>query len=290
MKKNENVKKTELLVKDKTLDNYTVIMSVYEKVDPIHLKMSIDSILNQTFKTNEFILIKDGKLTQKQEDVINEMVSINNNIFKIYEFKKNSGAGVAYNKGIEMCTNKWAAIMDSDDIAACDKFEKQMKYLSEHSNIDAIGTNAVEFLGEKENVISTRIMPETDEEIKKFGHGRCPLIQPTVIFKVSAVKRVGSYQKSKLTEDYDLYIRMIMDNCNFYTYQEILYYIRTSDDFFKRRGGFKYLKPILSFKYKYYKKGFFTFPQFLKTACSSLIVSLMPNKIRTFIYKKFLRN
>ena len=271
-------------------DNYSVIMSVYDKVNPKFLKQSIMSILNQTYKTNEFIIIKDGKLTSEQENVISKIVRKNKKIFKIHEFDENKGAGVAYNMGIDMCTNKWAAIMDSDDIALETKFEKQMDYLSKHDDIDAIGTNAVEFLGDVDNIVSTRIMPENNEDIIKFGHGRCPMIQPTVIFNVESVKKAGSYQHSPLTEDFDLYIRMIMNNCKFYTYQEILYYIRTSDDFFKRRGGIKYLKPILGFKYKYYKKGYFSFKQFLKTAVSSTIVALMPNKIRTKIYKKFLRN
>ena len=272
------------------LENYTVIMSIYNKVNPKHLKESIESILKQTYKTNEFILVKDGELTEEQEKIIDKIVKKNENVFKIITFKENKGAGVAYNKGIELCTNKWAAIMDSDDIADKTKFEKQLKYISEHKDIDIIGSNAIEFLEKKSNIISTRIMPETNDEIIKFGHGRCPIIQPTAIFKVESVKKAGSYQESKLTEDYDLYIRMMMNDCKFYTYQEVLYYIRTSDDFFKRRGGLKYLKPILSFKYKYYKKGFFTLPQFLKTFASSLIVSLMPNSLRTLVYKKFLRN
>ena len=272
------------------LENYSVIMSVYSKVKPDDLKVSINSILNQTYKTNEFILIKDGKLTTEQEKVLKKIIDSNKKIFKVYQFNKNSGAGVAYNKGIAMCTNKWAAIMDSDDYAVKTKFEKQMNYISKHDDIDAIGTNAVEFLNTMDNIISTRIMPETNEEIIKFGHGRCPMIQPTVVFKIDSVKKAGNYQHSPLTEDFDLYIRMIMNNCKFYTYQEVLYYIRANSDFFKRRGGFKYLKPILMFKYKYYKKGFFSLKQFLKTACSSIIVSVMPNKIRIMIYKKFLRN
>ena len=63
---------------------------------------------------------------------------------------------------------------------------------------------------------------------------RCPMIQPTVLFSVEKVKMSGSYQESELTEDYDLYIRMLMNGCNFYNYQEILYYVRTNKDFFKR--------------------------------------------------------
>ena len=272
------------------MENYSIIMSVYNKVNPDHLKISIESILNQTYKTNEFILIKDGKLTDKQEEVINDIVSKNSKIFKIFEFDENKGAGVAYNKGIEECKNKWAAIMDSDDYAVNTKFEKQMAYLEKHSDIDIIGTNAIEFIDDIENKISTRIMPEKHDEIVKFGHGRCPIIQPTAIFNVDAVRAVGSYQHSPLTEDYDLYIRMIMKGYKFYTFQEVLYYVRTSSDFFKRRGGFSYLKPILGFKYKYYKKGFFSFKEFLKTFLSSFIVSVMPNSLRKAVYLKFLRN
>lgn len=269
------------------LDNYTVIMSVYSKVKPSDLKISIESILKQSYPPSEFILVKDGKLTVEQEKVLNSLTD--SNIFKIIEFKENMGAGVAYNKGIEECTNSWASIMDSDDFADSSKFEKQMRYLYNHKDVDVIGSNAAEFVNDINNVISNRIMPETNEEIIKFAHGRCPIIQPTAIFRVESVRKVGSYQHSPLTEDYDLYIRMILNNCKFYTYQEILYYVRTSKDFFKRRGGIKYLKPILSFKYKYYKNGFFTTKQFIKTFASSLIVSLMPNFLRSYIYIKFLR-
>lgn len=269
---------------------YTVIMSIYIKVNPNYLKESIDSIVNQSFKPKKIILIKDGKLSDEQNFIIDNFNNNYKNLFDIYEFNDNKGAGYAYNFALDKCITKWAAIMDSDDIADLHKFEKQMNYLNQHKNIDLIASNAVEFIDRKDNIISTRIMPQNNEEIVKFAHGRCPIIQPTAIFNVKSVIDAGSYQHSPLTEDYDLYIRMIMNGCRFYTYQEILYYIRTSEDFFKRRGGMKYLKPILSFKYKYLKNGFFSTKQFLKTFLSSLVVSLMPNKMRTFIYKKFLRN
>lgn len=273
----------------KNLENYSVIMSIYSKVKPADLQISMESILNQTYKTNEFIIIKDGKLKSEQEIVLEKIVKDNKDIIKIIELKENMGAGQAYNKGLEICTNKYAAIMDSDDYAVSTKFEKQMKFLKKHKDIDVLGTNAVEFLGSIDNIISTRIMPETNEEIIKFAHGRCPIIQPTAVFSVESVRKAGNYQSSPLTEDYDLYIRMIMNNCKFYTLQEILYYVRTNEDFYKRRGGIKYLKPIFSFKYKYYKKGFYSFSDFIKTSLSSLIVSLMPNSLRRLIYKTFLR-
>ena len=263
-------------------------MSVYKKVGYKDLVESIDSILNQTYRTNDFIIVKDGPLTDEQNELIKKCQE-HYDFFNVIELKENKGSGTAYNIAIDNCKNEYAAIMDSDDYADPTKFEKQISYLEKHPEIDIIGTNAVEFIGNKENIVSYRHMPETDSEIKKFAHGRCPLIQPTAIFKVEAVKKAGSYQHSPLTEDYDLYIRMIQNGCVFYTYQEILYYIRTSEDFFSRRGGIKYLKPILKFKRKHYKSGFYTFKEYAKTSMASLIVSLMPNKLRRCIYKKFLR-
>ena len=139
----------------KKLDNYSVIMSVYSKVKPEDLKISIDSILNQTYKTNEFIIIKDGLLTKEEEIIINNFYEENKSIIKVIELKENKGAGYAYNKGLEICSNKWAAIMDSDDYADPTKFEKQMKFLSEHEEIDVVGTNAVEFIDDINNIVST---------------------------------------------------------------------------------------------------------------------------------------
>lgn len=272
------------------LDDYTVIMSVYKKVKPEHLKESINSILRQTHVTNEFIIIKDGDLSPEAEKIIQEFKKKNKLIFKVHGFKDNAGAGRSYNKALSLCTNKWAAIMDSDDIAHPEKFEKQLQYLSTHKKIDVIGTNAIEFIDEENHIYAKRKMPKTNDEIIKFGHARCPLIQPTAIFRVDSVKKAGSYQESPLTEDYDLYIRMIMNGCNFFNLQEYLYSIRTSKDFFKRRGGIKYLSKILRFKYKYYKKGFYSSYEFFKTSTASIVAAMLPNKIRVLVYKKFLRN
>ncbi len=132
-------------------------------------------------------------------------------------------------------------------------------------------------------------MPETDLDIKKMAHKRCPIVQPSAMFRVSKVLESGSYQPSKLTEDYDLYIRMIQHGCIFHNLQEVLSYTRVARDFYARRGGFSYLKPILGFKYKWYKNGFFTFREFIITGGSSLLVSLMPNWMRSIVYKKLLR-
>lgn len=268
---------------------YTAIMSIYYKVLPEYLIFSINSVLAQTLLPKKFIIVKDGPLTVEQEKAINPIFQKHSGLFEIIEFENNQGCGPAYNEALKYCDTKYAMIMDSDDYIVPEKNKIQMKYLLEHPECDMVGSNTYEFIDSLENKVSYRVMPESDIEIKKMSHKRCPIVQPSAMFKVEKVLDSGSYQPSKLTEDYDLYIRMILDGCIFYNIQEVLSYTRVTNDFYARRGGLSYLKPILGFKYRWYKKGFFTFKEFIITGGSSLIVSLMPNKLRTFVYKKLLR-
>lgn len=269
--------------------DYTVIMSIYFKVLPEYLVLSINSVLKQTLLPKKFIVIKDGPLTDEQEKVIAPIFKKYKDLFEIISFEKNRGCGPAYNEALKHCNTKYAMIMDSDDYIIPEKNELQIQYLLDHPECDIVGSNTYEFINHIENKVSYRVMPKSDTEIKKMAHKRCPIVQPSAMFKVDKVLESGSYQPSKLTEDYDLYIRMILNGCIFYNIQKVLSYTRVTDDFYARRGGLSYLKPILGFKYKWYKNDFFTFKEFIVTSGSSLIVSLMPNKLRTFVYKKLLR-
>jgi glycosyltransferase involved in cell wall biosynthesis len=271
------------------LPQYTVIISVYDKVGIEVLKESIDSIINQSYKPENIIIIKDGILTEHQEKLINTYLKDFQRLITIMEFSENMGTGFVYKEAIMKCKTEYVAIMDSDDYVIPTKFEKQVKFLQEHPEVDILGSNAVEFLDRIDNVISTRIMPESNEEIIKFARKRCPLIQPTAIFKKESVIKAGNYQSARIAEDYDLYIRMIQNGCKFHNLQEVLCYVRTNKEFFKRRGGIKYAIIIMKFKYKHYKNGFFTLKDFIITGGASMVVSLLPNFIRESIYKKFLR-
>jgi glycosyltransferase involved in cell wall biosynthesis len=264
-------------------------MGIYYKVPAEYLKISIESVLNQTVQPKKIIIVKDGKLTNSQETVLKDLIFQKEQLFELISFSENKGSGPAYNEALKHCLTKYAMIMDSDDYIAPDKAENELLFLNYNKKYDIVGTNVYEFIETIENIKVLRKMPETHEEIVKFAHSRCPIVQPSAMFKVERVLAAGGYQESKLTEDYDLYIRMIMNNCKFYNIQKFCTFVRVSEDFYGRRGGIRYLKPIIGFKYKWYKKNFYTLREFLKTSAASLIVSLLPNKIRTSIYNYFLR-
>ena len=91
------------------LKNYSVLMSVYYKENPEWLRQSIESMLNQTIITNDFVIIKDGKLTNELDDVISEYYEKYPDIFHIIELESNVGLGSALAIGVEECKNELIA-------------------------------------------------------------------------------------------------------------------------------------------------------------------------------------
>lgn len=272
------------------MEKYSVLMSVYYKENPIWLKESIESMLNQTVKCDEFVIVKDGKLTNELNNIINGYVKKYRDLFKVIEIKENKGLGIALKIGLENCKNEFVARMDADDYSVPERCEKELEMFEENPDLHIIGSNIAEFTENIENVISYRRLPVNDKEIKQFSKTRNPFGHPSVMFKKSKVMEAGNYRNYYLCEDYDMWIRMIKCNANCYNFKEILVYMRISKDFYKRRGGIKYLKTILKFKKEQYKSGFYSLKDYIISSSASTVICLMPNVIRDFIYRKLLRS
>ena len=269
------------------MTNYSVLMSVYKNDNPKYFEESIDSILNQTIKTNDFVIVKDGKLTKELDDIIEKYSK--NKIFNIISLKENVGLGKALNIGLKECKNQLVARMDADDYCFKDRIEKQLIFLEKNPHIDIVGTQALEFIDDINNPVQYNNFPTLHEDIIKYAHSRNPYSHPSVIFKKNKVIESGGYQDAYLCEDYDLWIRMIQNGCKCANLDEYLVGVRINEDFFKRRSGFRYVKSINNLMKRNMKNGFFTKKDYIKNIIMRSIVYLMPNKLRTFIYSKFLR-
>lgn len=269
---------------------YSALMSVYYKETASNLRISIDSMINQTIPPEEFILVVDGLLTPELDTVVKEYENKYPELFTILRFDENRGLGPALASGIEASRNELIARMDSDDYVVNTRCEKQLKIFEKNPKIGIVGSKEVEFVVNINNVVAVHGVPETNEEIIKFMRRRCAILHPTVMYKKSDVLRSGNYRKINLYEDYDLFARMIFENqVMAYNIQEKLYYIRTSEDFFKRRGGYQYAKTALKFKYGMYKKKYMSLIDFIISGLGQFIVCCMPNGIRTWFYNAFLR-
>ncbi|MDY6826353.1 MAG: glycosyltransferase family 2 protein [Bacillota bacterium] len=112
----------------------SIIIPVYNVEK--YLKYCIDSVLNQTFKKIEIILINDGS-TDSSGQICNEYAKKHKNITLINQ--KNSGSGVARNKGLELAKGRFIAFCDPDDFLPQDAIKKYINAMNKNNADLAIG-------------------------------------------------------------------------------------------------------------------------------------------------------
>lgn len=268
---------------------YSVLMSVYGKDNPKWLSEAIDSMLEQTIKTNDFVIVKDGPVSKEIDNILDKKEKEYGNIINIISLEKNVGLGPALKIGIESCKNELVARIDSDDYSVADRCEKQIKELINNPSIDIIGSNHIEFIDSIDNIVSIKKLPVEHKDIIKYARRRNPFSHSAVMYKKSKVLESGNYRSYYLCEDYDLWIRMIEHNAVCHNIDETLSYVRVNEDLYKRRGGIKYLKSLLKFKKEQYKNGFYSLNDYIVSSGSHIVVCLMPTFMRKIVYEKILR-
>ena len=173
--------------------DYSILMSVYHKEKPEYLKEAIESMLSQTVKSNDFVIVCDGPLTKELYDVIEFYEKDKSNYIRRIQLEKNMGLGKALNIGLENCKNELVARMDSDDISVNNRIELQLKEFEKNSELVLCGTNISEFYESIDNIIGSRNVPSEYVQIIEFSKKRNPFNHPSVMFKKNIVKEVGSY-------------------------------------------------------------------------------------------------
>jgi glycosyltransferase involved in cell wall biosynthesis len=162
----------------------SVVMSVYNSAN--YLKKAIESILKQSYKNFEFIIINDGS-TDESLEIINSY--IDKRIIIINQ--QNKGLAVALNNGIRISRGKYIARMDADDFSMPERLKLQLEYLENHPEYVAIGSNA-EIIDKDDNYIYTSNLPITFNGIKKVI-STSPFFHSSVLMNKRAVEKAGCY-------------------------------------------------------------------------------------------------
>lgn len=269
--------------------NFSVLMSVYYKESPVFLRQSLDSVLKQTVRASQVVLVEDGPLTEELDNVISEY-SMNFPELEIVQLSENRGLGLALAEGMLHCKYDLVARMDSDDIARPDRFELQLKEFEENPQIDVCGSHMTEFEGVPENIITKRRVPLTDAEIKKYQKRRDGLNHVTVMFKKSAVLSAGNYQHCPLMEDTLLWVNMFKNGAVAMNIDDYLVNVRIGKEMYERRGGWAYYNKYKQARRRVYETGYISWWDYEYTLLVQLVVALMPNKLRGFVFKRLLHH
>ena len=268
---------------------FSVSMCVYGKDNPLWFETAVESVINQTVRASEIVLVVDGPVPDELDSIIKKYETMP--VFKVIRFEENQGHGNARRAGLKAATYELVALMDADDICIPERFEKQLEIFANDSTVDIVGGNISEFIGDPKNIVAKRDVPSNDAEIKEYMKKRCPMNQMTVMFKKSSVEQVGGYLDWYCDEDYYLWIRMAMANMIFANMPDTLVYVRVGEQMYQRRGGRKYFRSEAKLQKYMLKHKIIGFGTYTVNVTKRFIVQrLLPNKLRGWVFKKFARN
>ena len=272
---------------DKT--KFSVAMSVYKNDNAEHFARALRSITEeQTVKPDEIVLVVDGPVGDDVNAVIEDFSS-KCGIFKVIRLEQNGGLGNALKLAVENASFELIARMDSDDVSVPDRFEQQIKFMTEN-DVDILGGNISEFIDEEGNVVAHRNVPLTNDEIYEYLKVRCPLNHVSVMFKKNAVIAAGNYIDQYCNEDYYLWIRMAENKAIMANTGTVLVNVRVGKDMYNRRGGRKYFKSEKALQKYMRRKKIISFATYLSNVTKRFIVQvLLPNRLRGWVFKKFAR-
>jgi glycosyltransferase involved in cell wall biosynthesis len=266
----------------------SVLMPVYKDESATFLRESLESLVAQTLPADEIVIVEDGPIGADVRNVIAEYCA--RLPIEIVELPLHKGLGVALRIGVERCRFNVIARMDADDICLPDRFERQLKFLIGHPNVDVLSTAVREFDRDPALSFSERRLPITHDAIADWAKRRNPVNHMTVMFRKNAVLAAGNYQVASGFEDYSLWVRMLMNGAQFHNLEEPLVFARTGHGMQKRRGGVAYLCRELQLLQSFRQMGFLTHFELFANILARVPVRLLPVFIRARIYGTFLRN
>lgn len=272
------------------LPDYSVTMSVYGKEQPDFLRLSIKSIVEQSHRTNDFIIVCDGELTDGLNNVLDDAQREYPDTVRVIRTKKHVGTAASANMALKLCKNEYIGKMDSDDIALPHRFEMQLRRMMLHPELDIIGGYIEEFDSDSGNAISVRKVPLSNDAVHRFAKRRNPFNNPTLLFKKSAALASGGYSEDLARcEDYDFVVKMLADGAVGGNIPQVVLKYRITEENYRRRRNFANTKAFIAVRWRIYRSGYSSLLDFLIPCAAQLALFLLPSSLTGHIYRKAIR-
>lgn len=186
----------------------SIIMSTYKEEETL-LRESIESILNQTFKDFEFIIILDYPDNNLHKKIIEEYSKIDNRI-RFFVNENNLGLTGSLNRGLSLAKGEYIGRMDADDISLPYRLERQLEYIKKNQ-YDLIGGITQMIDEEGNSIFSIQKVPTDFNKIKKaLRYGQC-IAHPTWLGRKEVFDCLNGYRNIPLCEDFDFTLRAVLN-------------------------------------------------------------------------------
>lgn len=177
-----------------------------------YLERCVDSIINQTYRNLEIILVDDGS-TDKSSEICDRYEKKDNRVRVLH--KRNGGAASARNKGLEVATGEYIGFVDSDDYIASDMYEALYRHMREDVDVVTCGMVYIDRSGHKKKYYCTKEMVCFDniQSLRELLCQRYLVFSPCdKLFKKKAIGKIR-YPNNRVCEDL-LFIYNVVKDCN----------------------------------------------------------------------------
>lgn len=264
-----------------------VAMSVYRADTYKNLKLSIESMLTQTYQEIDIYIQVDGEVSEDCYELLRHYSSLNNIFVQFNEVNK--GLATRLNEIIKQITDlggySFIARMDADDISYPQRIEEQVNFFENNPGVSVLGTDLIE-ISDSGTELFHKKMAYTHSEILKSIIKRCPVNHPTVMFRESVFSGSQIRYKSELmnTQDYYLWVDLLEVGYQFANIDKPLLYFRINADFHSRRGWNKAKNEFLSRVYALKKLQVLSFSNIFHIMFLFLL-RISPPSIKLLAYK-----
>lgn len=226
-----------------------VILPVYKNDKASYIKLSFDSILNQTYEDIHLYVGVDGPVGINLEKCLKNYEQQKK--VCVFWFPENRGLAIVLNDLLDTCFKEgyeYIARMDADDISMPERIAKQLAYLQTHPKIDIVG-GAIEEIDERSKSRGkTIIYPEGPKECYDFFAKRNPHAHPAVMFRKSFFDKAGCKYRPEYRQNQDtmLWLDGMKNGTQHANLQEVVLKFRFTNSLFKkRRNGWAFAKKQL---------------------------------------------
>ncbi|NIJ44309.1 glycosyltransferase involved in cell wall biosynthesis [Wenyingzhuangia heitensis] len=210
----------------------SIIMAIYK--EPVaFVKQAIDSVLQQTYKNIEVIIINDNPNDVVLDKLVHSYTDIR---IEYTRNSKNIGLAKSLNKAIELSKGDYIARMDADDISFLDRLEKQITFLNNNPIIDVVGSPAL-LIDEQGIEKGLFKVPTTTEQVKISALFGVPFVHPTVMFTKRVFKEFKFLYNPDFTtaQDFELWSRLVHQLNGANLVEPLLYYRESDQQLSKNR-------------------------------------------------------
>jgi len=267
----------------------SVVMATYKGDSLAFLKEAVDSILAQTHRHIEFLIVLDGEVNTDTQAYLDGTAADDPRV-RLIPLPQNLGPAGARNTGIAAAQGEYIAITDADDVAAPQRIERQLAFLKETGA--AVAGSFYHIIDEDGAIVGAKQLPTTPRDIVRWAFLFNPIANPTVLARADVLKQnpyPAHHRPGTIDlhfEDYDLWVTLLRKGIVLRNQPEYLVKFRRRKGFLAKRRG---LSPFYTdLKNKLHALPLYPVPirpfAFLGAVCTSSL-RLLPARCMTLVYR-----